>query len=216
MSAQDLLPTIGSDVESYAENNEFLALVRAGKATREQFQRLLIGEYQCAGEEISVYGTLLTRHRHEVPAGLFSFTVYQLTEARKRLLRGTVQSMDLSLDELARLPVDPRMQRINELIAWIALHAGPAEGALWARADFERWCATCRRLAEAARTTGTVPEPVIAYLDAYARVPQELLDATLETADYGLEHGESEELAVRSARKLESAMDSFWDLVING
>lgn len=213
MSSHGIVQSLGSDVDAYAESSALLQLARKGEVTQEHVRRLVIGEYHCTGTEIATYGALINRFRHEAPAGLFAHTVHRLAQARKKLLNGAVQSVGLRPEDLTDLPLDSRLERITEFLSWVGLQAGSAEAAAVIHADYTRWWAVCRRLSSAAREQSAIPEAVVEYLDLFREEPREMIGAALETIDHGLTLGEDEGRIVRTARKVEPFMTSYFHLV---
>ncbi|MDT9683117.1 hypothetical protein RND61_13695 [Streptomyces sp. TRM76323] len=216
MSATSFIDAVGADVPKHVRENEFLALAREGKVTKEHLRRFALAEFQSQEAEFAAYGLLLSRYHHEVPGGFFSFVAYELMQARHRMVGGAAGSVGMTPDEMRHAPIEPAVKRFTEFISWVALHAGPAEAALLARTDFTLWCTTCAELADAVRELDEVPQEIVSYIDAYRENPPEVADGVLEVIEYGLAQGEPEEWITRSAVRMDPALRAWWHNVVTG
>ncbi|OPC76960.1 hypothetical protein B4N89_40940 [Embleya scabrispora] len=214
MNPEQLVEAMKPDVERFVRGNEMVERALAKQVHGDQFKRLLLAEYQCQEAELSSYGQLVARHRHEDPARLFSFILHTIAEAR-RLLREGAPSVGIADRRIPAVPVDQGLYRVVRDLSWPGMHAGAAEAALYLHTDLSTWCTLFSRIADAAEDLPDVPGPVIAYMRSWGdRPPPEVAEGTLTVLEYGLSQGEEPDRILHTARQLGALLDGYWNYVV--
>ncbi|WOP07038.1 hypothetical protein R2B67_00130 [Streptomyces cyaneofuscatus] len=213
MNAEQLINSMRPEVERLVSDLEMAPRMRAGEVNREQLQRLLIGEFYCQEAELTTYGLLITRHRHEIPAGFFGLTLHTVAKAR-RMLWPAAQSVGL---EPASMTV-PAAGRLGQAMSMPAMLTEPGEAALYLHSDLSVWCAVFAELAELARDSDVVPKELIDYLASWgSEPPPEIADGACEVLQYALSQGEDPERIIDFSRhQLASSVPVYWDYVLLG
>ncbi|MFH8562541.1 hypothetical protein [Streptomyces sp. NPDC017988] len=212
MNAEQLIERMRPEVERLASGIEMVQRMRAAEVDQAQLQRLVIAEYHCQEAELTTYGSLVGRHRHEVPAGFFGFTVHTVAQAR-RLLRPAAQSIGLQTDDM----FPPASGRLDQAMSMPAMLTGAGEAALYLHSDLSVWCTTFSELVDAARRLDNIPKEIIEYMDWWgSEPPPEIADGTREVLAYALSQGEDPERIVDFTRHLASSVSTYWDYVLGG
>jgi hypothetical protein len=214
MNPEQLVEAMKPDVERFVHGNEMVERALAKQVRGDQFKRLMLAEYQCQEAELSSYGQLVARHRHEDPAILFSFILHTIAEARK-LLREGAPSVGIEDRRIPAVPVDQGLYQVVRDLSWLGMHAGPAEAALYLHTDLSTWCTLFSRIADAAEKLPDVPDPVITYMRSWGdRPPPEVAEGTLTVLEYGLSQGEEPDRILHTARQLGALLDGYWNYVV--
>ncbi|MFE5902105.1 amidohydrolase family protein, partial [Streptomyces sp. NPDC056488] len=213
---EQLVEATKPDVERFVSGNKIVELARTGQIRPEHFRRILLAEYQCQEAELSTYALLVARHRHEIPATMFSFVQHTIATARG-LLREAAPSVGVSRPDIPPVPVDQGLFRVVRDLTWMGTQAGPAEAALYLHTDLSTWCTLFSRIIEASRELSDVPVPVLTYMESWGdSPPPEVAEGTLEVLEYGLAQGEEPARILHTARQLGALIDPYWDYVEAG
>ncbi|GAA3487014.1 hypothetical protein [Streptomyces cremeus] len=216
MNPEQLVEAMKPDVERFVRGNTMVESALAKQVRGDQFKRLLLAEYQCQEAELSSYGQLVARHRHEDPAQLFSFTLLTIAESRK-LLREGAPSVGIEDGRIPAVPVDAGLYQVVRDLSWLGMHAGPAEAALYLHTDLSTWCTLFSRIADAAENLPDVPGPVITYMRSWGeRPPAEIAEGTLAVLEHGLSQGEEPDRILHTARQLGALLEGYWNYVVGG
>ncbi|MEV0122369.1 amidohydrolase family protein [Streptomyces sp. NPDC050703] len=216
MNPEQMIEAMKPDVERFVTGNQLVMLAQDGQMGRGHFKRLLLAEYQCQEAELSTYALLVSRHRHEIPATLFSFVLHTVSTARG-LLREAAPSVGIPATGIPLVPVDQGLFRVVRDLTWMGTQAGPAEAALYLHTDLSTWCTLFSRISAASRDLADAPDSVLAYLDSWGEEPPpEVAEGTLEVLEYGLAHGEEPDRVLHTARQLGSLIDPYWTYVHGG
>ncbi|MGW0561449.1 hypothetical protein ACWDZ4_12670 [Streptomyces sp. NPDC003016] len=213
MPATEFIDKVGINIPDHLSANEFLSLAREGMIGDKHLRNFALAEFQSQEAELAAYGLLLSRYPHEVPGGFFSFLTHELMEARHRMVRGLAPALGMSPDDMRRAPRLEPVRQFTELLAWIGLHAGAAEAALFARTDFTLWCNSCAVLADVLSEAEQVPEEAVDYMNAYRENPPEVADGVLEVIEYARTHHEPDEWITRSAVRVDPSHRAWWRAV---
>ncbi|MFD8586631.1 amidohydrolase family protein [Streptomyces californicus] len=213
---EQLVEAMKPDVERFVSGNRLVELAQSGQIRPEHFRRLLLAEYQCQEAELSTYALLVARHRHEIPATMFSFIQHTIATARG-LLREASPSVGVSGPDIPPVPVDQGLFRVVRDLTWMGTQAGPAEAALYLHTDLSTWCTLFSRIVEASRQLPDVPVPVLTYMESWGdQPPPEVAEGTLRILEYGLAQGEEPARILHTARQLGALVDPYWDYVEAG
>ncbi|MFJ6252743.1 MULTISPECIES: hypothetical protein [unclassified Streptomyces] len=216
MKPEQLVEAMKPDVERFVSGNRIVELARSGQIRPEHFRRILLAEYQCQEAELSTYALLAARHRHEIPATMFSFVQHTIATARG-LLREAAPSVDIPGPDIPPVPVDQGLFRVVRDLTWMGTQAGPAEAALYLHTDLSTWCTLFSRIIEASRELPDVPVPVLTYMESWGdRPPPEVAEGTLKVLEYGLAQGEEPARVLHTARQLGALLDPYWSYVAGG
>ncbi|MFJ6887397.1 amidohydrolase family protein [Streptomyces californicus] len=213
---EQLVEAMKPDVERFVSGNRLVELAQSGRIRPEHFRRLLLAEYQCQEAELSTYALLVARHRHEIPATMFSFIQHTIATARG-LLREASPSVGVSGPDIPPVPVDQGLFRVVRDLTWMGTQAGPAEAALYLHTDLSTWCTLFSRIVDASRQLPDAPHPVLTYMESWGeRPPPEVAEGALEVLAYGLARGEEPARILHTARQLGALVDPYWDYVEAG
>ncbi|MFD7747885.1 amidohydrolase family protein [Streptomyces sp. NPDC059698] len=213
---EQLVEATKPDIERFVSGNRLVELARSGQIRPEHFRRILLAEYQCQEAELSTYALLVARHRHEIPATMFSFVQHTIATARG-LLREAAPSVGVSGPDIPPVPVDQGLFRVVRDLTWMGTQAGPAEAALYLHTDLSTWCTLFSRIVDASRQLPDAPRPVLTYMESWGdRPPPEVAEGTLEVLEYGLARGEEPARILHTARQLGALIDPYWDYVEAG
>ncbi|WP_369021242.1 amidohydrolase family protein [Streptomyces californicus] len=213
---EQLVEAMKPDVERFVSGNRLVELAQSGQIRPEHFRRLLLAEYQCQEAELSTYALLVARHRHEIPATMFSFIQHTIATARG-LLREASPSVGVSGPDIPPVPVDQGLFRVVRDLTWMGTQAGPAEAALYLHTDLSTWCTLFSRIVDASRQLPDAPHPVLTYMESWGeRPPPEVAEGALEVLAYGLAQGEEPARILHTARQLGALVDPYWDYVEAG
>ncbi|MFE7051669.1 amidohydrolase family protein [Streptomyces californicus] len=213
---EQLVEAMKPDVERFVSGNRLVELAQSGQIRPEHFRRLLLAEYQCQEAELSTYALLVARHRHEIPATMFSFIQHTIATARG-LLREASPSVGVSGPDIPPVPVDQGLFRVVRDLTWMGTQAGPAEAALYLHTDLSTWCTLFSRIVDASRQLPDAPHPVLTYMESWGeRPPPEVAEGALEVLAYGLARGEEPARILNTARQLGALVDPYWDYVEAG
>ncbi|MEU3880840.1 metal-dependent hydrolase family protein [Streptomyces californicus] len=213
---EQLVEAMKPDVERFVSGNRLVELAQSGQIRPEHFRRLLLAEYQCQEAELSTYALLVARHRHEIPATMFSFIQHTIATARG-LLREASPSVGVSGPDIPPVPVDQGLFRVVRDLTWMGTQAGPAEAALYLHTDLSTWCTLFSRIVDASRQLPDAPHPVLTYMESWGeRPPPEVAEGALEVLAYGLARGEEPARILNTARQLGALVDLYWDYVEAG
>ncbi|MFD7422938.1 amidohydrolase family protein [Streptomyces californicus] len=213
---EQLVEAMKPDVERFVSGNRLVELAQSGQIRPEHFRRLLLAEYQCQEAELSTYALLVARHRHEIPATMFSFIQHTIATARG-LLREASPSVGVSGPDIPPVPVDQGLFRVVRDLTWMGTQAGPAEAALYLHTDLSTWCTLFSRIVDASRQLPDAPHPVLTYMESWGeRPPPEVAEGALEVLAYGLAQGEEPARILNTARQLGALVDPYWDYVEAG
>ncbi|WP_158715832.1 metal-dependent hydrolase family protein [Streptomyces sp. NRRL B-1381] len=213
---EQLVEAMKPDVERFVSGNRLVELAQSGQIRPEHFRRLLLAEYQCQEAELSTYALLVARHRHEIPATMFSFIQHTIATARG-LLREASPSVGVSGPDIPPVPVDQGLFRVVRDLTWMGTQAGPAEAALYLHTDLSTWCTLFSRIVDASRQLPDAPHPVLTYMESWGeRPPPEVAEGALEVLAYGLARGEEPARILHTARQLGALVDPYWDYVEAG
>ncbi|MGV0094956.1 amidohydrolase family protein [Streptomyces californicus] len=213
---EQLVEAMKPDVERFVSGNRLVELAQSGQIRPEHFRRLLLAEYQCQEAELSTYALLVARHRHEIPATMFSFIQHTIATARG-LLREASPSVGVSGPDIPPVPVDQGLFRVVRDLTWMGTQAGPAEAALYLHTDLSTWCSLFSRIVDASRQLPDAPHPVLTYMESWGeRPPPEVAEGALEVLAYGLAQGEEPARILHTARQLGALVDPYWDYVEAG
>ncbi|MFE9458869.1 amidohydrolase family protein [Streptomyces californicus] len=213
---EQLVEAMKPDVERFVSGNRLVELAQSGRIRPEHFRRLLLAEYQCQEAELSTYALLVARHRHEIPATMFSFIQHTIATARG-LLREASASVGVSGPDIPPVPVDQGLFRVVRDLTWMGTQAGPAEAALYLHTDLSTWCTLFSRIVDASRQLPDAPRPVLAYMESWGeRPPPEVAEGALDVLAYGLARGEEPARILHTARQLGALVDPYWDYVEAG
>ncbi|MFH9659598.1 amidohydrolase family protein [Streptomyces sp. NPDC017248] len=216
MKAEELIEAMKPDVERFVSGNRLVELARTGEIDTDHFKRIVLAEYQCQEAELSTYAMLVSRHRHEIPATLFSFVLHTIATARG-LLRDATSSVGLTGGDIPPVPVDQGLFRVVRDLTWLGTQAGPAEAALYLHTDLSTWCTLFSRLVSASSRLPDVPRPVLTYMESWGdRPPPEVAEGTLRVLEYGLARGEEPDRVLHTARQLGVIVDPYWSYVTGG
>lgn len=171
----------------------------------------------CQEAELSTYALLVSRHRHAIPAALFSFVVPHTIATARGLLREAASSVGLTGGDIPPVPVDQGLFRVVRDLTWMGTQAGPAEAALYLHTDLSTWCTLFCGLVSASRRLPDVPRPVLTYMESWGdRPPPEVAEGTLRVLEYGLARGEEMDRILHTARQLGVLVEPYWSYVANG
>ncbi|MFF5773184.1 amidohydrolase family protein [Streptomyces californicus] len=213
---EQLVEAMKPDVERFVSGNRLVELAQSGRIRPEHFRRLLLAEYQCQEAELSTYALLVARHRHEIPATMFSFIQHTIATARG-LLREAAPSVGVSGPDIPPVPVDQGLFRVVRDLTWMGTQAGPAEAALYLHTDLSTWCTLFSRIVDASRQLPDAPHPVLTYMESWGeRPPPEVAEGALEVLAYGLARGEEPARILHTARQLGALVDPYWGYVEAG
>ncbi|MFE6731262.1 amidohydrolase family protein [Streptomyces californicus] len=213
---EQLVEAMKPDVERFVSGNRLVELAQSGQIRPEHFRRLLLAEYQCQEAELSTYALLVARHRHEIPATMFSFIQHTIATARG-LLREASPSVGVSGPDIPPVPVDQGLFRVVRDLTWMGTQAGPAEAALYLHTDLSTWCTLFSRIVDASRQLPDAPHPVLTYMESWGeRPPPEVAEGALEVLAYGLAQGEEPARILHTARQLGALVAPYWDYVEAG
>ncbi|MGW4363092.1 amidohydrolase family protein [Streptomyces californicus] len=213
---EQLVEAMKPDVERLVSGNRLVELAQSGQIRPEHFRRLLLAEYQCQEAELSTYALLVARHRHEIPATMFSFIQHTIATARG-LLREVSPSVGVSGPDIPPVPVDQGLFRVVRDLTWMGTQAGPAEAALYLHTDLSTRCTLFSRIVDASRQLPDAPHPVLTYMESWGeRPPPEVAEGALEVLAYGLARGEEPARILHTARQLGALVDPYWDYVEAG
>ncbi|MER5817893.1 amidohydrolase family protein [Streptomyces californicus] len=213
---EQLVEAMKPDVERFVSGNRLVELAQSGQIRPEHFRRLLLAEYQCQEAELSTYALLVARHRHEIPATMFSFIQHTIATARG-LLREASPSVGVSGPDIPPVPVDQGLFRVVRDLTWMGTQAGPAEAALYLHTDLSTRCTLFSRIVDASRQLPDAPHPVLTYMESWGeRPPPEVAEGALEVLAYGLARGEEPARILHTARQLGALVDPYWDYVEAG
>ncbi|WP_179891826.1 amidohydrolase family protein [Streptomyces sp. sk226] len=213
---EQLVEAMKPDVERFVSGNRLVELAQSGQIRPEHFRRLLLAEYQCQEAELSTYALLVARHRHEIPATMFSFIQHTIATARG-LLREASPSVGVSGPDIPPVPVDQGLFRVVRDLTWMGTQAGPAEAALYLHTDLSTWCTLFSRIVDASRQLPDAPHPVLTYMESWGeRPPPEVAEGALEVLAYGLARGEEPARILHTARQLGALVDPYWGYVEAG
>lgn len=208
---QALLP-----IKQQIQSNELLAVARQGRVHPQHLQRLVLGEFLAQHVEIPTFGVLIDRFRHEVPAGFFVFVGSLLISQRRFLSDVVAPAVGLDADELRHADLPRAVVRVNQAMAWMASHAGPAEMAMGLHTDFQLFCPVAAELVNAMRELDNVPDPVVTYLENYSTEPDQVRQRLPEVIEYGLANGEPERWVTRSAEDFPDLLSDYWHYIAAG
>lgn len=110
----------------------------------------------CQEAELSTYALLVSRHRHAIPAALFSFVPHTIATARG-LLREAASSVGLTGGDIPPVPVDQGLFRVVRDLTWMAPRQAPPKPALYLHTDLSTWCTLFCGLVSASRRLPDVP-----------------------------------------------------------
>ncbi|MEU4806907.1 hypothetical protein [Actinosynnema sp. NPDC023587] len=208
---QALLP-----VKQQIRANELLAAAKQGRVHPQHLQRLVIGEFLTQQAEIPRYGVLIDRFRHEIPAGFFAYVATVFIAQRRLLADAVAPAVGLNVDELRHADLPHAVTQLNQAVAWVAAHAGPAEAAMELHTDFQLFCPVANELVGALRELDNVPEPALDYLENYSEQPAEMKQRLPEVVEYGLNQGEPERWVTRSAAEIPDLLSDYWHYIATG
>lgn len=211
MKTENYLQSVQVDIQSHLLENPIYRQSQAGAVNEEQLKRLVIAKFQALEYEATGYGLLVSRFRDPVPAGYFSLVIHRLTETYPYLTRAAA-ALDLDPGELPRQPVSPPMRHLAEWLAWVGLYAGAGEAALAVRVDFTAWSGLCGALADALRELDA-PSEIIDLLDFERKVPEKIIEGSVDVIEHGVRHGEDESLITRSALEVLHVQGAAWKYI---
>ncbi|CCH30999.1 hypothetical protein ABZ816_01865 [Actinosynnema sp. NPDC047251] len=200
-------------IRDQVDTNGFLAAARAGEVRPEQLRRFVAGEFLTQDAEMSKYGNLILRHRHEVPAAVFAHLAVLFTAQRRLLADMAAADVGLDPEQLRAADQPPAVQAFSLNETWVGVHAGPAEAALAVHTDFQLFAPVATELVDALGKLSDVPGSVVTYLENYAEEPAVLRERLVEVVEHGLAGGEPEKWLTRSAENVPELLTDYWRYV---
>ncbi|WP_018656866.1 hypothetical protein [Actinomadura flavalba] len=191
-----------------------LDLAERGDIEMEHLRRLVGVELRTHRAELATYGTMIARYPHHPTTGLYLAVARLVHEAHFKL-RDCATALGIPAERIGEWPSGVDALAFGNYISWLALHGGQADNALALYCDMTVYFPGCTALVERLRDTDLKVPPE--FVDYYAGGQSDELERqALEVVQYGLDHGEDGDVAVRRARLLEEHLGRFWTAAAAG
>lgn len=195
--------------------HRFLGLLRARDVPEQRLRALAAEQHTIIPSDRRSFAQLAARF----PAGLAGGFFLGLAESEGMALdklRGLIDWLELTDDELTAYEPRPGAQAYPAFVAWLALNGSRADVALAFLANLAAWGENCAQVAAALRDSYGAGDDAAAFFDFFAHPPADFESRALAVLDEGLVAGDSPVLARRATRLLQACELSFWDALAAG
>jgi thiaminase len=196
-------------------SHRFLERLRAGDVPDERLRALAGEQHAIVSSDRRSFAQLAARFPSGL-AGEFFLGMAEGEGVALDKLRGLVDWLGLTEDELRAYEPHPRAQAYPAFVAWLALNGSRADVALAFLANLAAWGENCGKVAAALRESYRAGDDAVAFFDFFASSPEDFESRALAVLQEGLTAGDSPVLARRATRLLQAYELSFWDALAEG
>ncbi len=209
MSAGDLLETVRRELAPAEGENELVALVAEGRASRAALAALAAEQRYVISSDRRSFQFLAGRSVEPAAAGFFGTLAAGEDLAYAKL---PALAAAAGLDEAALDAYEPTAgcQAYPAYVSWLALHGEPAEVVLALSANFAAWGGYCATIAQALREKYGFDDEACGFFDFFATPAPELDEQAVAAVRAALDAGEPLARAKRYGRLLQSYELMFW------
>lgn len=197
--------------------NRFLELLEAGEVPRERLAWLAGEQYNIIWSDRRSFATFAARFPAPPAGDMFLDLSHGEGEALKLLpaFAEAVCAPDMA-DDLAAYEPRPLAQAYPAYLAQRALFGSVSGTALAMLANLAEWGSYCGRTADALIARYGLSEAAVAFFRFFAATPPGFEEQATAVVQQGLDAGESEDEALRTARALHAYEAAFWDTLAEG
>ncbi|MDT2009317.1 transcriptional regulator [Rhodococcus opacus] len=218
MNANELVEQVQrelADTAAAISTHPFLNLLRAKDIPHDGLCALAAEQHLVVSSDRRSFAQLAARF----PAGRsgeFFLDMAQGEGVALDRLRGLMDWLQLTEDELVSYEPRPGARAYPAFVAWLALNGSRADVVLAFVANLAAWGANCGQVAAALRQSYGADDEAVAFFDFFATPPGDFESRALAALSEALAAGDSPIQARRATRLLQAYELSFWDALVEG